>query len=178
MNAGLQVAEVHATSSSLPALVALFEGYRSHYGSPGSVTDARAWLVAQLDGGGLRGYIAHLDRVPAGMALVASAPASLRLGHYWQLRDLYVAEQHRRQGVGRALLAHVRDEASADGALRVSLTTEADNAGALALYGDVGFEPVDGYVSMALGTEEPPSPQQPTLVDFSEGTSRGRVLPG
>ncbi len=87
------------------------------------------------------------------MALVASTPASLRLGHFWQLRDLYVADRHRRHGVGRALLAHVRDAAAADGALRVSLTTEADNIGAVTLYRQFGFEPVDGFASMSLRTE-------------------------
>jgi ribosomal protein S18 acetylase RimI-like enzyme len=87
------------------------------------------------------------------MALVASTPASLRLGHLWQLRDLYVADRHRRHGVGRALLARVRDAAAADGALRVSLTTEADNIAALSLYRQFGFEPVDGYLSMSLKTK-------------------------
>ena len=83
----------------------------------------------------------------------ASTPASLRLGHYWQLRDLYVADHHRRRGVGRALLARVRDAAAADGALRVSLTTEAGNVAALTLYRRFGFEAVDGYRSMSLKTE-------------------------
>ena len=90
------------------------------------------------------------------MALVASTAASQRLGHFWQLRDLYVAERHRREGVGHALVAHVRDAAMADGALRVSLTTEADNVRALALYGDLGFEPVHGYVSLSLDTGRRP----------------------
>ena len=90
------------------------------------------------------------------MALVAPTAASQRLGHFWQLRDLYVAERHRREGVGRALVTHVRDAAMADGALRVSLTTEADNVRALALYGDLGFEPVHGYVSLSLDTGRRP----------------------
>jgi ribosomal protein S18 acetylase RimI-like enzyme len=50
-------------------------------------------------------------------------------------------------------VAHVRDAATADGALRVSLTTEADNVRALALYGGLGFEPVHGYLSLSLDTE-------------------------
>ena len=82
---------------------------------------------------------------------MASAAASQRLGHAWQLRDLYVAERHRRQGVGHALVAHVRNAAMAnEGALRVSLTTEADNVEALSLYDHLGFEPVTGYVSLSL----------------------------
>jgi len=153
MSTGLEIAEVHAASPWMPDMVALFQSYRRHYGQPGDLVEVRDWLKSQLASGGLRGFLAHRDGEPEGMALVASTPASLRLGHFWQLRDLYVADRHRRQGVGRALLARVRDAAAAEGALRVSLTTEADNLGALTLYRQFGFEPVDGYTSMSLTTE-------------------------
>ncbi len=119
----------------------LFDCYRRHYGQPGDLVEVRDWLKSQLASGGLRGFLAHRDGEPRGMALVASTPASLRLGLFWQLRDLYVADRHRRRGVGRALLARVRDAAAAEGALRVFLTTEADNIGAFTLYRDFGFEP-------------------------------------
>jgi GNAT superfamily N-acetyltransferase len=152
----LDVAAVQASSPLLPGLAELFGEYRRHYGQPDDVDRSRAWLRDQLAGGALRGYLARRGGEPAGMALVASTAASQRLGHFWQLRDLYVAEPHRREGVGHALVAHVRDAATADGTLRVSLTTEADNVGALALYGDLGFEPVHGYVSLSLDTERRP----------------------
>ncbi|MBD3927292.1 GNAT family N-acetyltransferase [Nocardioides cavernae] len=153
MGTGLEMAEVHAASPWMPDLVSLFTCYRRHYGQPEDAGDVRDWLASQLASGGLRGFLARRDGAPRGMALVAPTPASLLLGHFWQLRDLYVADRHRREGVGRALLAHVRDAAAADGALRVSLTTEADNTGALTLYRQFGFEPVDGYTSMSLKTE-------------------------
>jgi GNAT superfamily N-acetyltransferase len=152
MSPGLEIEDVHAASSWMPDLAALFESYRRHYGQPGDPVRVRDWLATQLASGGLRGFLAHRDGDPEGMALVASTPASLRLGHFWQLRDLYVADRHRRRGVGRALLARVRDAAVAEGALRLSLTTEADNVGALTLYRHFGFEPVDGYTSMSLDT--------------------------
>ena len=153
MSTGLQIADVHAASPWMPDMVALFESYRRHYGQPGESVEVRDWLESQLASGGLRGFLAHHDGEAVGIALVASTPSSLRLGHFWQLRDLYVADRQRRRGVGRALLARVRDTAAAEGALRVSLTTEADNIGALALYRHLGFERVDGYTSMSLTTE-------------------------
>ena len=153
MTTGLEIAEVQAASPWMSDMVALFESYRRHYGQPGDSVAVRDWLTSQLASGGLRGFLAHRDGEAAGMALVASIPASLRLGHSWQLRDLYVADRHRRQGIGRALLAHVRDAAAAEGALRVSLTTETDNIEALTLYRHFGFERVDGYTSMSLKTE-------------------------
>ena len=153
MSTGVETAEVHAASPGMTDLAALFAGYRGHYGHAEGAVEVQDWLTAQLTGGGLRGFLAHRHGEPGGMALVAPTPASLRLGHFWQLRDLYVADRHRRQGIGRALLVGVRDAASAEGALRVSLTTEADNTGALRLYRSLGFEPVDGYTSMSLRTE-------------------------
>jgi GNAT superfamily N-acetyltransferase len=141
VSTGLEIAEVHAASPWMPDVGALFACYRRHYGQPGDVVEVRDWLNSQLASGGLRGFLARRDGEPGGMALVASTPASLRLGHFWQLRDLYVADRHRRQGVGRALLTRVRDAAAAEGALRVSLTTEADNIGASTLYRQFGSEP-------------------------------------
>ena len=156
MSSSLEITQVQATSPPMPDLAELFEEYRRHYGQPRDADRSRAWLGAQLASGRLRGYLARRGGEPAGMALVASTSASQRLGHVWQLRDLYVAERHRREGVGHALVAHVRDAATADGALRVSLTTEEGNVSALALYGGLGFEPVHGYVSLTLDTERQP----------------------
>jgi GNAT superfamily N-acetyltransferase len=156
VSASLDVAAVPATSPLMPGLAELFGDYRRHYGQPDDADWSRAWLGDQLASGALRGYLARRDGEPAGMALVAPTPASQGLGHFWQLRDLYVAERHRREGVGHALVAHIRDAALAAGALRVSLTTEADNVRALALYGDLGFEPVHGYVSLSLDTGRRP----------------------
>jgi ribosomal protein S18 acetylase RimI-like enzyme len=87
-----------------------------------------------------------------GLAVVAPTPASQRLGHFWQLRDLFVHPRHRRLGVGGALLSSVRDAAVADGAARLSLVTESDNAAALRLYAKAGFEPVTGYASLSWST--------------------------
>jgi hypothetical protein len=46
------------------------------------------------------------------------------------------------------LVAHVGETAALDGSLRLSLVTESDNAGALALYAQLGVEPVTGDTSM------------------------------
>jgi len=77
-------------------------------------------------------------------------PASLRLAHFWQIRDLFVLPTHRRLGVGRALLASVRAAAIASGALRLDLQTEDDNDPALRLYADSDYTPIDGYRSLTL----------------------------
>jgi ribosomal protein S18 acetylase RimI-like enzyme len=84
-------------------------------------------------------------------------PASLMLGTAWSIRDLYVAPQQRRCGIARALLQHVVGEASAAGASRVSVQTEADNAAALRLYTAAGFQPVSGLELLNLTLRAPAS---------------------
>jgi ribosomal protein S18 acetylase RimI-like enzyme len=92
-----------------------------------------------------------------GFASTTEAPASLRLGHFWQIKDLYVLQTHRRLGVGRALLDLVRATAIEAGALRLVLQTEDDNDAALRLYADSGYAVVEGYCSLMLrlGPETP-----------------------
>jgi GNAT superfamily N-acetyltransferase len=56
------------------------------------------------------------------------------VGDYCYLQDLFVAEQARGHGLGRALIEAVYDEARAAGASRVHWLTMEDNATARALY--------------------------------------------
>jgi GNAT superfamily N-acetyltransferase len=74
----------------------------------------------------------------------------LRLAHFWQIRDLFVLPTHQRLGVGRAILASVREAAVASGALRLVLQTEDDNDPALRLYADNGYALIKGYCSLVL----------------------------
>ncbi|MGH3489769.1 MAG: GNAT family N-acetyltransferase [Actinopolymorphaceae bacterium] len=55
-----------------------------------------------------------------------------------RLDDLVVAEQHRGEGLGRALLRAFMDEVARLGAVKMSLTTGAHNAAARALYESLG----------------------------------------
>ena len=84
------------------------------------------------------------------MANVAVSPASIVLSSFWQIRDLYVAPDDRRHGVGRGLVDAVVGDARAVGAARVSLQTEVGNARALALYRSAGFEVVDEVTMLNL----------------------------
>ncbi len=141
--------EVGAPTTPTPQLVHLFDEYRAHYGQPPDAARSSMWLGRHLDSGALLAFLANRADEAVGLALVAPVPASQRLGHFWQLRDLYVAPRHRRLGVGAALVGSVCDAARASGAARVSLVTEAENTFALNLYAAAGFEPVTGYAGMS-----------------------------
>ncbi|XVU23712.1 GNAT family N-acetyltransferase [Actinoplanes sp. CA-054009] len=132
-------------------LTPLFDEYRAHYGEPPFPARTTAWLEEQLTSGRLRAYAAG----SAGFITVTIQPASLRLATAWMIRDLYVRPAGRRRGTARALLSHVIAEARTAGALRVSLQTETGNEAALALYGSIGFRPVDGLELLNLPLGRP-----------------------
>lgn len=140
------------SDGDLATAAVLFDQYRQHYGArPGADGRSYGWLTEMVGSEVLSVYTAcRSGAPPVGLATAHVAPASLALGQFWQLRDLFVIPASRRLGVAAALVRAVRDAALAAGATRLSLTTEPDNDGALGLYRDLGFRPVEGLVSLSL----------------------------
>ena len=73
--------------------------------------------------------------------------------HVWDrevcyLQDLFVHEQHRGNGLGRALIEHTAGVATGRGAFRVYWTTKADNERARRLYDDVAAH--NGFIRYEL----------------------------
>jgi GNAT superfamily N-acetyltransferase len=137
------------TRSEVEALAELFDTYRAHYGEASEASRSAGWLEQHLSTR-LRAFVAEERGRFVGFAITMEVPASLRLAHFWQIRDLFVLPTHRRRGVGRALLSSVRAAAIASGALRLAVQTEEDNYPALRLYADNGYALIDGYSSLML----------------------------
>jgi ribosomal protein S18 acetylase RimI-like enzyme len=143
------------TDELLAAASGLFDQYRHHYGEP-TDTDERTlrWLTDMVRSNMLTVYTASVDSpvgAPAiGLATAHAVPASLAMGQFWQLRDLYVLPGSRRQGAAAALVGAVREAALTAGATRLSLVTEPDNHAALGLYRRLGFRHVEGLTSLSL----------------------------
>lgn len=143
------------TDETLAAASVLFNQYRSHYGEPPDADERTiGWLTDMVQSNMLTIYTASVDSAadasPIALATAHAIPASLVMGRFWQLRDLYVLPRSRRQGAAAALVSAVREAALAAGALRLSLVTEPDNHAALGLYGRLGFRPVEGLASLSL----------------------------
>lgn len=66
------------------------------------------------------------------------------------LKELYVREPARRQGVAGALMEALEVEAASAGCSRVEWTADRDNPPALAFYEALGAEPRDGKVFYRL----------------------------
>jgi len=151
MDASVKVTALEdPTRAQMVELAVLFDEYRGHYGEPADAKQTLAWLQDNISVGVLNVFCAEIDGEMVGIATTVSNPASLHLGHYWQIRDLFVAPRWRRTGIARALLTHLRREAESAGALRLALQTEVDNATALGLYRTSGFVDVEGYKSLVL----------------------------
>lgn len=148
----MNVAETIPGDDGFESFVELFDRYRVHYGQAPDQGRGRTWLIDSTTAGPMRAFLARVDGVAAGICLIAVCPASLALGEFWMVRDIYVDPQSRRTGVARALLDAVRAAAQQRGALRLSLQTEDDNVAALRMYERYGFEPVTGlrHLSLAL----------------------------
>ena len=130
---------VDPMSDAVAELASLFELYRIHYGQSPAPAATRAWVGEMARSGELEFYGAYHGPRMVGFAAIHQVPASLGLGRFWQLRDLFADPAVRRQGIGRRLVETIQQAASDAGALRLSLQTEPDNAAALALYRQCGF---------------------------------------
>ncbi len=92
--------------------------------------------------------IGELDGRPVGFACLRLIPHLQGDEPYAELTDIYVDAPFRRQGVARALIAHVEATARAAGAGTLVIITGFDNAGAQAAYR------ASGYANWALAMEK------------------------
>lgn len=77
---------------------------------------------------------------PVGMLMLTSEWSDWRCGHWWWIQSVYVAPEHRRAGVFRALYAHVQHLAREAGdVVGLRLYVEADNAVAQRTYAALGM---------------------------------------
>jgi GNAT superfamily N-acetyltransferase len=93
-------------------------------------------------------FIGVLDGQPVGFACLRLIPHLQGDEPHAELTDIYVDAPFRRQGVARALIAHVEAAARATGAGGLVIITGFDNAGAQATYR------ASGYANWALAMEK------------------------
>lgn len=126
----------------------LFDSYRVSNAQPADLDGARHFMRARLE---QRDSVVILaaESAPAegatkaqvalGFAQLYPSFSSSAMRRIWILNDLFVAAEHRRNGVGTALLNAAAAYARGDNARRVILATAADNLAAQALYERCGY---------------------------------------
>jgi len=114
----------------------LWKGYQTFYGvALPEETTATTWarLHDPAEPMGVLG--AYLDgRLLVGIAHYIFHRSCWTVGDYCYLQDLFVAQEARGRGAGRALIEAVEKLARAAGASRIHWLTKEDNATARALY--------------------------------------------
>lgn len=117
----------------------LFDAYCRFYGT--ELDDAKAlivWTWLRDESNPLQALLAiDEEGTPIALAHYRAAPDTLAATTAVVLDDLYVDEAHRRSGVARALIEHVRERAAELGSGGVSWVTSADNQEAQQLYDEL-----------------------------------------
>jgi len=134
----------------LDVVARLFDQYRGFYGQPSDLATATAFIRARMERDESVIFLAWNDDAAVGFTQLYPAFSSVSASRVWILNDLLVVPEARRKGVARALLSAAAEFARADGALRLELETDHDNATAQALYRAMGWSPYDGTVRLRL----------------------------
>ncbi len=132
-----------ARREDLPQLVALLGilfAQESEF-TPDDAKQTRALEKILSDDSVGRIYVARDSGQVVAMATLLYTVSTAEGGMAALLEDVIVRPGHRGRGTGSALLRHVLAEARKQGALRVTLLTDAQNERAQALYAKLGFEP-------------------------------------
>jgi ribosomal protein S18 acetylase RimI-like enzyme len=115
------------------------------YFKPADPTAVADLFRSKLQSGGFCAWIAWVGAVPVGHALgvVRERPenALCKARRFYEIDEIGVSPEYRKQGVARALVERALSEARARGILEVELSSWAFNAEAHAAFRALGFEP-------------------------------------
>jgi GNAT superfamily N-acetyltransferase len=143
------LAVVQVGVDEVGAAAGLFVGYLDFYGRQATLDEAREFLLQRMTRNESVVLLARRAGEWVGFTQVFPTFSSVAMAPVWVLNDLFVRPEARHGGVGRALVRAVVDRAAAAGAVRVTLSTAADNTLAQVLYESEGFttgHPVRYYV--------------------------------
>jgi GNAT superfamily N-acetyltransferase len=126
-----------ANPDDAPFIARLFRAYRDHWGSPTTDQAIEAGVPHLLESPESEFLVA--GDPPVGFALIRYRFAIWTESDDAWLEDLFVVEDRRGEGLGRALLEACIDRARERGCARLQLDTNEINERARKLYGSVGF---------------------------------------
>jgi|SRR6185503_18760673 len=129
------------TSTEYLQVTGLFNDYRVFYKFPPDIALAKRFIKERLDNNESVIFAAFEDNaeMPVGFTQLYPLISSGRAIKNWVLNDLYVDPQHRKKGIGEALIKAATEFATADGAAFLQLETAVDNHNAQRLYENIGF---------------------------------------
>ena len=130
-------------------IVELLDHYARHPGGGGRALDPG--VIARIGPGlarfpGSRVFLARdIAGRAVGVAVCFPGYSTFQAAPLLNVHDLAVHESARGRGIGRALLAAVKEDAAALGCCRVTLEVYGDNSTARRLYERAGFRPTQEF---------------------------------
>jgi len=131
------------TLNELDQVSQLFNQYRMFYGQASNLEGAKEFIKERIENNESVIFLAVENDSPAGFVQLYPIFTSVGMNRKWLLNDLFVAEDYRRHGVGKALMNKAKDLAVETRAAGILLETTKDNVKAQALYESLGYEKED-----------------------------------
>ncbi|MBI3791204.1 MAG: GNAT family N-acetyltransferase [Gemmatimonadetes bacterium] len=148
-----------ARAGDLDGLLPLFADYLAFYHRTATSLRIHRFLSARLAEHPVLIWVAEgtgeSARTLSGFVQVYPTYSSLGLGRAWTLNDLFVCEEARGTGVGRALVETVLVHAQRRGVVSVDLMTQRSNEKAQRLYLSLGFQPSTDFLSYSTDPTTP-----------------------
>jgi len=157
MNGQFDVAVRQATIFDLDLLVPMFDAYRQFYGQPGDLALARQFLLERLQHNQSVIFLAvRQDGSAVGFTQLFPSFSSVSAKRIFILNDLFVQPEARRKKVEYLLLAAAARFGPEAGAIRLTLSTEATNKAAQALYEAEGWKRQEHFYNYDLALDQKP----------------------
>lgn len=155
-----------ATIHDVPQLAILFDQYRVFYGQASDVEGAKQFLLDRFNHAESVILVAkenvnvnkntnvnvnsNLNANIVGFTQLYPTFSSISMQRSWILNDLYVAEEHRKQGIAEQLLEQAKRFAMITSAKGIALSTASTNKQAQALYEKLGYVRDDEFYNYFL----------------------------
>lgn len=128
----------------LPVVTPLFDKYRIFYEQDSDLQAAENFLQERLTNNESIILVADIDGRAVGFTQLYTSFSSVSMLPIYILNDLYVEGEHRKKGIGEALLNHAKKLCRENGFKGLALETAMDNP-AQKLYERLGWKKDSGY---------------------------------
>jgi ribosomal protein S18 acetylase RimI-like enzyme len=151
-NENLRIIKANARHSPLAA--SLFDACRQFYKKKSDLKSSRDFLKRRLTNNEsvlfLAFSVSGRHRKPVGLVHLYPTFSSITLRRQWILSDLFVTQEARREGVGKALMNRARQLAEETDADALLLETATGNFTAQKLYEKLGYKRDEVFYRYAL----------------------------
>lgn len=131
---------IQATELHTNEVAVLFDAYRMYYDQAPDFKGALDFITQRIAQKDSVIFVALLDAEIIGFTQLYPIFTSLGMKRGWLLNDLYVLEEHRGMGAGKALLDKAAAYGKSTNAAWLMLQTYIANTGAQKLYEKEGFK--------------------------------------